>query len=41
MIKGGKEMKDFNEVVLWLRRKAILTVMHAAENGSPSNHPWK
>lgn len=24
-----------------LTHKAIPTVMHVTENGSPSNHPWK
>ena len=41
IIKWGKKIKGFNEVALWLKHKAIPTVMHAAENGSPSNHPWK
>lgn len=39
--KGEKGIKDFNEVALCLIHKAIPTAMHATENGSPSNHPWK
>lgn len=39
--KWRKEIKGFSEVALWLKHKAIPTVTQAAENGSPSNHPWK